>query len=100
MTSSNILKKYTYAHDTGSSTHLFAIGQAVRLTGGYTSFSSRLGQVYHVTGRLPPIGNLLQYRIRSEAEQHDRVTTEDCLELIRMDEPSARATLADKTFRT
>lgn len=100
MAAQNSLNKSAFFAGKGSSTHLFAIGQAVRMTGGYTTLASRIGQVYHVTGRLPPVGNSLQYRIRSEAEQYDRVTTEDCLEPIHVDDASGRETLADRTFRT
>lgn len=80
--------------------HLFAIGQAVRLRGGYTVFTSRFGDIYHVTGILPPSGNSLQYRIRNEREQHERVATEDSLEIVRAKEPGESEDLADRMFRS
>ncbi|GLK71869.1 hypothetical protein KHC23_14215 [Ancylobacter dichloromethanicus] len=79
-------------------THLFAIGQVVRLRGGYGVFTSRFGDIYQITGTLPPSGNSLQYRIRNEREQHERVATEDSLEAVRATEPGEGAALMDRTF--
>ena len=63
----------------GATTRLFEIGQAVRLKGG-PGTGPKTGEVYHVTRTLPPRGNSPQYRIRSDAEPHERVVTEDRLE--------------------
>jgi hypothetical protein len=60
--------------------HHFDLGQAVRLKGDLLERARRV-EVYQVVGKLPPLGELPQYRIRSEAEPYDRVTTEDRLEL-------------------
>lgn len=92
------MKKQFYPTREESSTHLFAIGQVVRLRGGYSALTSPKGQIYNVTGKLPALGNLLQYRIRNETERHERVTTEDCLEGVRDNEPVGQALLVSKTF--
>ncbi|TGS18893.1 hypothetical protein EN852_000735 [Mesorhizobium sp. M2E.F.Ca.ET.209.01.1.1] len=63
----------------GAPTRLFDIGQAVRLKGG-PGVGPKAGEIYHVTRTLPPRGNSPQYRIRSDAEPHERVVTEDRLE--------------------
>ena len=61
------------------SIHRFAIGQKVRFVTG-TGMRPGGGDVYEITGTLPPRDNLPQYRIRNEEERHERVTTEDRLE--------------------
>lgn len=66
------------------SVHTFAVGQRVRR-------KSRFGQpgapseLYVVMRTLPPSGGVLQYRIRSEDERHERMTTEDDLEAVEVD---------------
>jgi hypothetical protein len=60
-------------------THRFAIGQTVRLNSSF-GMSFRTAELYHVTGTLPSRDNSPQYRIRSDQERHERVTTEDSLE--------------------
>lgn len=99
MTTQSIPQRSAHAIDSEPTTHLFAIGQTVRLRGGYTVFTSRFGDIYRVTGKLPPSGNSLQYRIRNEREQHERVATEDSLEMVRADEPGEDASFAETTFR-
>jgi hypothetical protein len=59
--------------------HAFAIGQAVHLKGDFLQRSPKLA-VYQIVGRLPPLGEIPQYRIRSEGEPHDRIATQDRLE--------------------
>ena len=59
-----------------AATHLFALGQSVRLTGGFL----RSGNVYRITAKLPPIGDTPQYRIRNDDEQFERVATQANLE--------------------
>lgn len=67
--------------ESGKGAHTFAVGQRVRR-------KSRFGQpgvpseLYVVTRTLPPSGGVLQYRIRSEDERHERMTTEDDLEAV------------------
>jgi hypothetical protein len=59
--------------------HRFAIGQTVRLQSSF-GMSVRTAELYRVTGTLPSRDNSPQYRIRSDQERHERVTTEDSLE--------------------
>ncbi|QIB33535.1 hypothetical protein [Ancylobacter pratisalsi] len=80
-------------------THIFVVGQTVRLKGGYGVSASRFGDIYRITGTLPPRENSLQYRIRNESEQYERVTTEDCLELVAAAAPGETGTLRERTFR-
>lgn len=81
-----------------ATTHLFAMGQTVRLRGGYGVFTSRFGDIYRITGMLPPSGNSLQYRIRNDRELHERVTTEDSLELVLAATPGDDEVLREQTF--
>lgn len=78
-------------------THLFAVGQAVRLRGNFGTFP-KTSEVYHITGTLPPRGDSPQYRIRSDGERHERVTTQDSLEPARASQFSEGATLIERTF--
>ena len=80
-----------------SATHLFAVGQAVRLRGNFGTFP-KTSEVYHITGTLPPRGDSLQYRIRSDGERHERVTTQDNLEPVRPSQFGEGATLIERTF--
>jgi hypothetical protein len=57
--------------------HFFAVGQKVRLKTSRTQPGSK--DVYTITAVLPVLGTLPKYRIRSETERHERVTTEDQL---------------------
>jgi len=61
--------------------HRFAIGQSVRLRTRF-GLSPRTAEIFRITGTLPERGNSPQYRIRSDDERHERVTTEDSLEEI------------------
>jgi len=79
--------------------HLFAVGQTVRLRGGYGVFTSRFGDIYRITRMLPPSGTSLQYRIRNDRELHERVATEDSLEMVLEDETKEEASLVASTFR-
>lgn len=65
--------------------HHFAVGQPVRLKTGPTRPGSK--DVYKITAVLPVLGTLPQYRIRSETERHERVTTEDQLLAIPQETP-------------
>lgn len=67
------------------STHRFAVGQKVRMT-GWNRITSYATQTFQVVATLPEYNNVLQYRIRSDDERHERVTTEDNLE--KVDTPS------------
>jgi hypothetical protein len=59
--------------------HRFAVGQTVHLATKF-GLSPRTAETYVITRLLPPRDELPQYRIRSEEERHERVTTEDLLE--------------------
>ena len=54
--------------------------------------------IYHITGTLPPRGEFPQYRIRSDGEPHERVTTQDNLEPVSISPADEGATLIDRTF--
>ncbi|MCV0396165.1 MAG: hypothetical protein K5872_04690 [Rhizobiaceae bacterium] len=58
--------------------HSFAVGQHVHLKPSTQMLPAP--DNYSVIALLPPIGTAPQYRIRSEEERYDRVTTEDFLE--------------------
>ena len=79
-----------------SATHLFAVGQAVRLRGGFKGPFGVAG-IYHITGTLPPVGNSPQYRIRSDDERHERVMTQEGLEPVLIS-AGENATLVEGTF--
>lgn len=76
-------------------THLFAVGQRVRIKNGM--FVQRSAETYLVTAKLPPRGDLLQYRIRHDEERHDRVMTEDGLELASQADPVESTTATAKS---
>ena len=63
------------------SLHQFWIGQTVRLKRG-GRLSLKTPEFFKVTRLLPPTDNLPQYRIRSEAENYERVVTQDHLEMV------------------
>ena len=60
--------------------HLYSIGQEVRLK-SRIGMSPTAAEIYRVTARLPAVQNSLQYRIRNDEERHERVATEDSLEI-------------------
>jgi hypothetical protein len=59
--------------------HKFKVGQAVHSTGGPFGSASP-NNIYKVTQLLPPEGGDFQYRIKSAAEQHERVAKESQLD--------------------
>ncbi len=73
-----------------SPTHLFAIGQQVRLSG-----QRGPAETYQVIGTLPPRDNSPQYRVRNEEERYERVITENLLEPANV---SAASSLMERTF--
>lgn len=77
--------------------HLYAVGQAVRLKGRLGSFKET-AEIYHITGTLPPKGDSPQYRIRNDGERHERVTTQDNLELVQETSTGENAILLERTF--
>lgn len=78
-------------------THSLSIGQAVRLKSDLVPQFQRV-DVYRIVGKLPPLGESPQYRIRSEAEPYDRVATEDRLEPVAPPLASDRSSLTAKVF--
>lgn len=66
-------------HD--SAPHLYVVGQAVRLKGGFAQPVQAKG-VYHITRTLPPLGELPQYRIRNDEETHERLASQNELEAV------------------
>ncbi|WEX89990.1 hypothetical protein PZN02_005331 [Sinorhizobium garamanticum] len=97
MTATNILQRNgrLTRRDAAAATHLFTIGQAVRLKGGYRR-SALPADIYHITGTLPPSGGSPQYR--NDDERHERVMTQDTLEPVHMSSADEGATLIEKTF--
>ncbi|MFU0507481.1 hypothetical protein [Pseudaminobacter sp. NGMCC 1.201702] len=80
-----------------AATHLFAVGQAVRLRGNFGTFP-KTAEIYRITGTLPPRAHSPQYRIRNDDERHERVATQDSLEPIRLSQSSEGAALIERTF--
>lgn len=72
------------------STHLYAIGQQVRLSG-----QRGPAETYEVIGTLPPRDNSPQYRVRNEEERYERVITENLLEPANV---AASSSLMERTF--
>lgn len=95
MNSATILKRKPRPPRIEAASHLFALGQIVKLRGGFAG-QALTAEVYHVTGLLPPRGDSLQYRIRNSEERHERVTTQDTLEAVA--ESGAGETLLARTF--
>lgn len=79
-----------------AATHLFAVGQAVRLKGGFGTVP-KTSEIYRITARLPPRGDSPQYRIRNDSELHERVATQDSLEPVDTS-PGDSITLIERTF--
>ncbi|QDC02773.1 hypothetical protein [Mesorhizobium sp. 8] len=97
MTAMSILRRNARANRREAPTHLFAIGQTVRLRGSFGTFP-KSAEIYHITGTLPPRGDSPQYRIRNDDERHERVTTQDSLEAVRFLQSGDGATLLERTF--
>ncbi len=62
-------------------THRFHIGQTVRMRSRF-GISPRAAELFRITATLPARDNSPQYRIRNDGERHERVATEDSLELV------------------
>jgi hypothetical protein len=78
-------------------THLFTIGQIVRLKGGF-GLQSQSADTYRITATLPPRGDSQQYRIRNDGEHYERVATQDSLEAVSISPPGASGALIEGTF--
>ena len=96
MTSTTTLQRGRRPIRRDAATHLFSIGQAVRLKGGFGRPALPDG-IYHVTATLPPTGGYMQYRIRSDDERYERVTTQDSLEPVSPGSEDG-ANLIERTF--
>lgn len=77
--------------------HLFAAGQTVRFKGGFLR-PPLPSEIYRVIGTLPAQGDSLQYRIRNDEERHDRVTTQDNLELVGISQLNHASALIERIF--
>jgi hypothetical protein len=82
-------------HETA--THLFTMGQIVRLKGGF-ALPSQSVVTYRITGTLPPRGDSLQYRIRNDDEHYERVATQDSLEPVSLSPAGPSGALIEGTF--
>ncbi len=78
-------------------THRFAVGEIVRLKGGFRS-SALPADIYQITATLPAMGDIPQYRIRNDDERHERMTTQDSLEPVGIPRTGGSATLIERTF--
>jgi hypothetical protein len=61
--------------------HRFSIGQSVRIPNRHGLLDTN-NLRFTVTGKMPAKDRSPQYRIRSDEERHDRVVTEDMLEVV------------------
>ncbi len=60
-------------------THLFAVGQAMKLKGGFGQ-PVLLPGIFRITGLLPASDGQPQYRIRNDEERHERVAMQANIE--------------------
>jgi hypothetical protein len=65
---------------TDTPSHLFAIGQIVRMK-SRSGLAQKTAELFQIKSRMPVKDGSPQYRIRSEQETYERVTTEDNLEV-------------------
>ncbi|MEO9335947.1 hypothetical protein ABFT80_00740 [Mesorhizobium sp. SB112] len=79
--------------------HRFAMGDMVRLKGGFGARPNS-AEIFRITGTLPAKGDSLQYRIRNDDERYERVTTEDSLEPVTAAAEGDDSNLIEKTFGT
>lgn len=78
--------------------HRFAVGQRVRLKGGFGRPSDATG-IYRITARLPSQNQSPQYRIRGDGELHERVAQQESLELCAPAAlPDENTALIERTF--
>lgn len=97
MSAPNLSRRTSDPMHPDAPTHLYAVGQEVRLKGGFM-LQSQAASIYRVTGTLPSRDELPQYRIRNDDERHERVATQDNLEPVRISSGSEGATLIQRTF--
>lgn len=70
--------------------HLYSIGQQVSFGGRLVTYLKRSG-VFTITKLLPPQDAALQYRIKSEHEAHERVASENELQIAELEKPIVTA---------
>jgi hypothetical protein len=58
--------------------HKYTVGQVVQYASGFTLPQERTNVT--ILMQLPPLGTILQYRVRNEKETHDRIVLETALE--------------------
>ena len=68
-------------HTLEAAVHRYSVGQIVRMKSRSGVFP-KTDEVFRITRTLPARDNLLQYRLRSDGENYERVATEDNLELV------------------
>lgn len=97
MTSKGTQKREAPTQEQDLNTHRYKVGQSVRFEAGLGATPGPSG-VYRITGTMPPLGDLPQYRIRSESERHERVVTQDRLWPLGMSKADGRAAAIERTF--
>lgn len=90
-------RSQTRRPDPQPASHLFCIGQTVRMTSRF-GVSPNTADFYRVTATLPPRDNSPQYRIRSDQERHERVVTQDVLEAADISKSGTGTNLIERTF--
>ena len=97
MLDSTILQRNARPIRYETATHLFTTGQTVRFKGGF-GLQSQSAHTYRITGMLPPKGDSQQYRMRNDAENYERVATQDSLEAVSLSPPGPGGALIEGTF--
>lgn len=82
----------------GAATHLYVIGQTVKPRRSLPMSVGHPAEIYHITAALPASGDVLQYRIRSDNENFDRVVTQDLVEPAVSRQSRSGSTLLTETF--
>jgi hypothetical protein len=97
MNDSTILQRNARPIRYETATHLFTTGQTVRLKGGF-GLQSQSAHTYRITATLPPKGDSQQYRMRNDAENYERVATQDSLEAVSLSPAGPGGALIEETF--
>jgi hypothetical protein len=92
-----------YLGRTTMSHHLFHVGDAVALT-PHAGHHLKTDDAYFVSALMPPLGDVLQYRVKCATEPYERVVGEHQLNRVeaepvaRVDAPKAPAKAAPKAW--
>lgn len=97
MTTTSLMRPNSRPQRREVATHLYAVGQTVRLRSGFATLP-KAAEIFQITATLPPRDDSPQYRIRNDDERHERVTTQDSLELVSAPPAGERDTLLERTF--